>query len=104
MYDDEPEPHRRWLATRVSKARVAKRLEIPALAELTGISETAIRNIERGTASAKWDTICILSDALDLKLWGFEDTAPEPKNEDQNLGYWLGRITNGFTIEFTPKG
>lgn len=87
-FTDNPPPHRRWLGTKIATARVQQDLTAVQLSEKMAadghsVSDSTIRDIERGVTSSKWDTICLLSDFLGLGLWGddldvpCEDTSPQ---------------------------
>lgn len=90
-FTDNPPPHRRWLGTKIATARVQQDLTAVQLSEKMAadghsVSDSTIRDIERGVTSSKWDTICLLSDFLGLNLWG-DDLDAKAEPEDSHPGY-----------------
>lgn len=65
--------------TRLRELRVAGNLSREQLAEKSGISRGAIRNIEQGIRSPAWETVQALAAALGVSCEAFnESAAPEP--------------------------
>lgn len=103
-YEDNPPENRRWLAVTITSGRIAKGLKVDELAEISGVSESAIRGIERGVTNAKWDSICALSKALDLQIWPTDiKPEPEPETTRTHPGKFEDAINLLSLLQFSSK-
>ena len=68
------------ISKRLKNLRTAKKVSVYRLSQLSGVSETHIRDLERGDRNPSIDTISKLATAMGLSL-------PELLNETDNANY-----------------
>lgn len=68
------------ISKRLKNIRTAKEISVYKLAQLSGVSETHIRDLERGDRNPSLDTISKLASAMGLSL-------PELFNETDKVSY-----------------
>lgn len=68
------------ISKRLKNIRIAKEISVYKLAQLSGVSETHIRDLERGDRNPSLDTISKLASAMGLSL-------PELLNEMDKVSY-----------------
>ncbi len=56
------------IAERLKKVRESKNISVYKLSQLSGVSETHIRDLERGDRNPSFDTLSRLAEPLGLKL------------------------------------
>ena len=77
------------ISERLKKVRKSKNISVYKLAQLSGVSETHIRDLERGTRNPSFDTLSRLAEPLGISLSELfnesDDTAFLTKTEKELL-------------------
>ncbi len=94
---------------RLKEIRQMKGMSIYRLSQISDVSESHIRNLERGNKNATVETLELLVRALDISLSEFfnhdEDASYLTSNEKLLLGYFrsLSKDTADAVAEFCEK-
>ena len=68
------------IAEKLKKFRMTKNITVYQLSKMSGVSETHIRDLERGDRNPSFDTLACLAESLGISL-------PELFNEDADIMY-----------------
>ncbi len=78
----ESKDAKQWLAKNLKRYRSLKNLSQRQLAELAGLADSTVGELERGTKNPSLETLTLLANVLDIPVWYLLEEVDDFSNMD----------------------